>query len=174
MTTVGISAIIFAQPKNKDTKERFEMKKFLEEFKTFALKGNMIDLAVGMIIGSAFTGIVGSLVNDIFMPLLSIFTGKINFDDLMIVLGSGDNAATINYGTFLTQLVNFLVVSFVIFLLVRQLNKLQRSHAKEEIKEETEKECPFCKTKISIHALRCPHCTSVLEEDEIALPHTKK
>lgn len=79
------------------------MKKFLGEFKKFALKGNMIDLAVGMIVGSAFTSIVGSLVNDIFMPLLSIFTGKINFDSLMIVLGSGDNAATINYGTFLTQ-----------------------------------------------------------------------
>lgn len=140
------------------------MKKFLGEFKTFALKGNMIDLAVGMIIGSAFTGIVGSLVNDIFMPLLSIFTGRINFDAMVIVLGSGEAAATINYGTFLTQLVNFLVVSFVIFLLVRQINKLQRLHEKEEAKEETEKECPFCKTKISIHATRCPHCTSVLDD----------
>lgn len=140
------------------------MKKFLGEFKTFALKGNMIDLAVGMIIGSAFTGIVGSLVDDIFMPLLSLFTGRIDFDNLMIVLGSGDNAATINYGTFLTQVVNFLAVSFVIFLLIRQINKLQNMHAKEEVKEETEKECPFCKTRISIHATRCPHCTSVLEE----------
>lgn len=140
------------------------MKKFLGEFKTFALKGNMIDLAVGMIIGSAFTGIVGSLVNDIFMPLLSVFTGRINFDDMLIVLGSGETAATINYGTFLTQLVNFLVVSFVIFLLVRQINKLQRLHEKEEAKEETEKECPFCKTKISVHATRCPHCTSVLDD----------
>lgn len=139
------------------------MKKFLGEFKTFALKGNMIDLAVGMIIGSAFTGIVGSLVNDIFMPLLSIFTGRINFDDMLIVLGSGETAATINYGTFLTQLVNFLVVSFVIFLLVRQINKLQHLHEKEAVKEETEKECPFCKTKISVHATRCPHCTSVLD-----------
>lgn len=141
------------------------MKKLLEEFKTFALKGNMIDLAVGMIIGSAFTGIVGSLVNDIFMPLLSIFTGKINFDDLVIVLGSGENAATINYGTFLTQVVNFLVISFVIFLLIRQINKLRHT-PEEEVKEETEKECPYCKTKISIHATRCPHCTSVLEETE--------
>lgn len=143
------------------------MKKFLGEFKTFALKGNMIDLAVGMIIGSAFTGIVGSLVNDIFMPLLSIFTGKINFDNLVIVLGSGENAATINYGTFLIQVVNFLVVSFVIFLLIRQINKLQHRHEEEEVKEETEKECPFCKSKISIHATRCPHCTSVLEEADV-------
>lgn len=140
------------------------MKKFLEEFKTFALKGNMIDLAVGMIIGSAFTGIVGSLVDDIFMPLLSLFIGRIDFDDLMIVLGNGEHAATINYGTFLTQVVNFIAVSFVIFLLIRRINKLQNMHAKEEVKEETEKECPFCKTKISIHATRCPHCTSVLEE----------
>lgn len=140
------------------------MKKFLGEFKTFALKGNMIDLAVGMIIGSAFTGIVGSLVDDIFMPLLSIFTGRIDFNNLAIVLGSGENAATINYGTFLTQVVNFLAVSFVIFLLIRQINKLQKMHAKEEVKEETEKECPFCKTQISIHATRCPHCTSMLEE----------
>lgn len=141
--------------KNKITKEVGKMKKFLGEFKKFALKGNMIDLAVGMIVGSAFTSIVGSLVNDIFMPLLSIFTGKINFDALMIILGSGDNAASINYGTFLTQLINFLVVSFVIFLLVRQINKLQRSR---------EKECPYCKTQISIHATRCPHCTSLLDE----------
>ncbi len=140
------------------------MKKFLGEFKTFALKGNMIDLAVGMIIGSAFTGIVGSLVDDIFMPLLSIFTGRIDFNNLVIVLGSGENAATINYGTFLTQVVNFLAVSFVIFLLIRQINKLQKMHTKEEVKEETEKECPFCKTQISIHATRCPHCTSMLEE----------
>ncbi len=140
------------------------MKKFLGEFKTFALKGNMIDLAVGMIIGSAFTGIIGSLVDDIFMPLLSIFTGKINFENLKIFLGSGENAATINYGTFLTQVVNFLVVSLVIFLLIRQINKLQKIHAKEEVKEETEKECPFCKSTISIHATRCPHCTSMLED----------
>lgn len=124
----------------------------------------MIDLAVGMIIGSAFTGIVGSLVDDIFMPLLSLFIGRIDFDDLMIVLGNGEHAATINYGTFLTQVVNFIAVSFVIFLLIRRINKLQNMHAKEEVKEETEKECPFCKTKISIHATRCPHCTSVLEE----------
>lgn len=150
------------------------MKKFLGEFKKFALKGNMIDLAVGMIIGSAFTGIVNSLVNDIFMPLLSIFTGKISFDNLMIVLGSGDNAATINYGTFLTQLVNFLLISFVIFLLVRQINKLQHLHEKEEAKEETEKECPYCKTKISIHAVRCPHCTSILEDQESLRPDTEE
>lgn len=143
------------------------MKKFLEEFKQFALKGNMIDLAVGMIIGSAFTGIVSSLVDDILMPLLSLFTGKIDFNHLMIVLGSGDKAATVNYGTFLTQVVNFLAVSFVIFLMIRQINKL-RGTRKTEKAEETEKECPYCKTKISIQAVRCPHCTSMLEDEEKA------
>lgn len=142
------------------------MKKFMEEFKKFALKGNMIDLAVGMIIGSAFTGIVGSLVDDIFMPLLSLFTGRIDFSKLRIVLGSGDAAATINYGTFITEIINFLMISLVVFIMIRQINKLERMGKKEEVKEETEKECPYCKTKISIQAVRCPHCTSVLEEIE--------
>lgn len=162
MTTPENYAIIIAIIRINHTNEEAAMKKFLGEFKTFALKGNMIDLAVGMIIGSAFTGIVGSLVDDIFMPLLSIFTGKINFDNLKIILGSGENAAAINYGTFLTQVVNFLVVSFVIFLLIRQINKLQRPKTEDAVKEE--KEYPFCKSTISIHAVRCPHCTSVLEE----------
>lgn len=136
MTTPENYAIIIAIIHINHTNEEAAMKKFLGEFKTFALKGNMIDLAVGMIIGSAFTGIVGSLVDDIFMPLLSIFTGKINFDNLKIILGSGENAATINYGTFLTQVVNFLVVSFVIFLLIRQINKLQHTKTEDAVKEE--------------------------------------
>lgn len=142
------------------------MKKFMDEFKQFALKGNMIDLAVGMIIGSAFTGIVGSLVDDIFMPVLSLFTGRIDFNKMKIVLGSGEAAAAINYGTFITQVINFLLISLVVFLIIRQINKLERLGKKEEVKEEAEKECPYCKTKISIHAVRCPHCTSVLEEAE--------
>ena len=99
------------------------MKKFMEEFKKFALKGNMIDLAVGMIIGSAFTGIVGSLVNDIFMPVLSLFTGRIDFSKLRIVLGSGETAATINYGTFITEIINFLLISLVVFIDLPDHNK---------------------------------------------------
>lgn len=142
------------------------MKKFLEEFKKFALKGNMIDLAVGMIIGSAFTGIVGSLVNDIFMPLLSLLTGRIDFNNLRIVLGSGDAAATVNYGTFITEVINFLMISLAVFIVIRQINKLQHIGKKEEEKEAAEKECPYCKTEISIHAVRCPHCTSVLDGTE--------
>lgn len=142
------------------------MKKFMDEFKQFALKGNMIDLAIGMIIGSAFTGIVGSLVDDIFMPVLSLFTGRIDFSKMKIVLGSGDAAATINYGTFITQVINFLLISLVVFIMIRQINKLEEWGKKEEVKEETEKECPYCKTKISVHAVRCPHCTSELETTE--------
>ena len=135
------------------------MKKFLEEFKAFALKGNMIDLAVGMIIGSAFTSIVNSLVNDIFMPVLSIFTGKIDFSNMFIALdgnkyptlaAANEVTATINYGSFITQAINFL------------LEKIGK--ASEAPKAPTEKECPYCKSMIPIKAVRCPHCTSELEK----------
>ena len=115
------------------------MKKFLEEFKTFAIKGSMVDLAIGMIIGSAFTGIVNSLVNDIFTPLLSLITGRIDFNSLKIVLGSGEQAASINYGAFLTQLINFLLVALVIFLVVKQLNRFRH---KNEAAEEAAAEAP--------------------------------
>ena len=138
------------------------MKKFLKEFKSFALKGSMIDLAVGMIIGSAFTGIVNSLVNDIVMPALSLITGRIDFNDMKIVLSAGENASSINYGSFLTQLVNFLVVALVIYFVVKQINRLRELVEMPVVP--TEKECPFCRSKISVLATRCPHCTSVLTE----------
>ena len=104
------------------------MKKFLEDFKKFALKGNMIDLAVGMIIGSAFTSIVSSLVNDIFMPVLSIFTGKIDFSNMFIALdgnkyptlaAANEVTATINYGAFITQTINFILMAFVVFMVIK-------------------------------------------------------
>ena len=146
------------------------MKKLLKEFKDFALKGNMIDLAVGMIIGSAFNGIVGSLVSDLVMPLLSLITGKIDFTNKFIAL-NGDvyqtlaaaeaaGAPTFKYGLFLTELLNFLIMAFVVFIVVKQLNRL---HKKEEAPAPTEKECPYCKSKIPAGAVRCPHCTSELE-----------
>lgn len=140
------------------------MKKFIEEFKKFALKGNMIDLAVGLIIGSAFTGIVNSLVDDMFMPILSLFTGKIDFNNLYIVLGEGESAAMIRYGAFITQVINFLAIALVVFVLIKQINKLQELGKKKEEPEVTEKECPYCMSKISIKATRCPHCTSELSE----------
>ena len=111
------------------------MKKFIEEFKAFALKGNMVDLAVGMIIGSAFTSIVNSLVNDIFMPVLSIFTGKIDFSNMFIALDGNkyptleaakEVTATINYGSFITQTINFLLMALVVFLAVKAISRLEK------------------------------------------------
>ena len=144
------------------------MKKFLEEFKAFALKGNMIDLAVGMIIGSAFTSIVNSLVNDIFMPVLSIFTGKIDFSNMFIALDGNKYptlAAANDYGSFITQAINFLLMAFVVFMVIKAINKLEKiGKASEAPKAPTEKECPYCKSMIPIKAVRCPHCTSELEK----------
>ncbi len=154
------------------------MKKFLEEFKTFALKGNMIDLAVGMIIGAAFTGIVGSLVNDIFMPIISLVTGRMDFTNMFIALDGNEYAtleaaqeagvSLIKYGNFITQIINFICMAFVVFMFVRKINQLRAAEeAKKKAAEEpapvTEKECPFCHSKIHVDATRCPHCTSVLD-----------
>ena len=153
------------------------MKYFLDEFKAFALKGNMIDLAVGMIIGSAFTSIVNSLVNDIFMPLLSLITGKVDFTNMFIALDGNTYAtlaeakelsvATINYGSFITQTINFLLMALVVFITVKQVNKLRSMGKKPEAPAApTQKECPYCRTMIPINAVRCPHCTSLLETSE--------
>ena len=149
------------------------MKKFLSEFKAFALKGNMIDLAVGMIIGSAFTSIVNSLVNDIFMPILSLVTGKVDFTNMFIALDGNKYAtldeankitSTINYGSFITQTINFLLMALVVFIVVKQLNRLHEMGKKPEpAAAPTQKECPFCKSMIPLGAVRCPHCTSQLE-----------
>ena len=143
------------------------MKKFLREFKAFAMRGNVMDLAVGVIIGGAFSNITNSLVNDIFTPLLSLITGRIDFNSLKIVLGSGEQAASINYGAFLTQLINFLLVALVIFLVVKQLNRFRRKNeaAEEAAAAPAEKTCPFCRSTIAVEATRCPHCTSHLTKD---------
>ena len=138
------------------------MKKFLEEFKAFALKGNVMDMAVGVIIGGAFTAIVNSLVNDMLMPLLSLLTGGFDFSGLCIALGEGENAATINYGSFISAIINFLLTALVIFLIIKAINKVSRKK-KEETPAPTTKECPYCKEQIAIEATRCSHCTSELE-----------
>lgn len=151
------------------------MKKLMQEFKTFAIKGNMIDLAVGMIIGTAFNKIVSSLVNDMIMPLLGIFTGKIDFAKLYIALDGKTyeslaaaeeaGAACFKYGAFLAGLLDFLIMAFIVFLFVRWINKLRNANkAPEAPKAPTTKVCPFCKSSISIDATRCPHCTSELSE----------
>jgi large conductance mechanosensitive channel len=139
----------------------------LKEFKKFALKGNMIDLAVGIIIGGAFSSIVNSLVNDIIMPVLGLFTNSIDFTNWFIALdgesyatleaAQAEGAATINYGLFLSGVLNFIIMAFVVFLLVRWINKLKKP---EPVAAPSTKKCPYCLTDINMDATRCPNCTS--------------
>ncbi|MBQ8597368.1 MAG: large conductance mechanosensitive channel protein MscL [Lachnospiraceae bacterium] len=138
------------------------MKAFIKEFKEFISRGNVMDMAVGVIIGGAFTAIVTSLVNDIMNPLLSLITGGLDFTAMCVVLGEGEGAATLNYGAFIAAVINFLLTALVIFLLIKMLNKLSRKKT-EEPAAPTTKECPFCKEQVAIEASRCPHCTSQLD-----------
>ncbi|NPV41815.1 MAG: large conductance mechanosensitive channel protein MscL [Anaerolineae bacterium] len=143
----------------------------LKEFKEFAMRGNVLDLAIGVIIGGAFGKIVTSLVNDILMPPIGLLLGQVNFGDLYIDLSGGNygslsaaqaaGAATINYGMFLNTIIDFLIVAFVIFLIVRQINRLQKPTPKQA--EPTTKECPYCLSAIPKKATRCPACTSELK-----------
>lgn len=142
----------------------------LKEFKEFALKGNMIDLAVGVIIGGGFNTLVSSLVNDIVMPFISIFTGKLDFSNMFIALDGNSYAtldaareatATIAYGSFVTGVINFLLTAFVVFIVVKQMNKLHRKKDPVPVEPST-KLCPHCMSEIHIKADRCPHCTSEL------------
>ena len=139
------------------------MKQFMKEFKDFISRGNVMDMAVGIIIGGAFTGIVNSLVNDIINPLLGVLGGK-DFSQYCIPL-SGE--VTLNYGAFISAIINFLIMALVIFSLIKFLNKVSSMTKKEEEEKPavpTTKVCPFCKSEIPIAATRCAHCTSVLEE----------
>lgn len=135
--------------------------KFWKEFKEFAFKGNVIDLAVGVMIGSAFSAIVTSVVNDLFTPLISIITGKVDFSTLSVTIGSGENAPVLAYGSFLQAVINFLLVALCIFLFVKGVNKL-RKPAPEAPKPAARK-CPYCLSEIDEKATRCPHCTSQLD-----------
>lgn len=135
------------------------MKKFLNEFKEFALKGNVMNLAVGIIIGAAFQGVVTSLTDNILSPVIGLFTGQ-NFDVLQLeFLG-----VTIKYGAFITSVINFVIMAFVVFVLVRFMNRLLSiGHKEPAPPEPTVKTCPYCMTDIHIEAKRCPSCTSSLE-----------
>nr|MBQ8252905.1 large conductance mechanosensitive channel protein MscL [Lachnospiraceae bacterium] len=136
------------------------MKNFVEEFKKFISRGNVVDMAVGIIIGGAFTGIVTSLVEDIINPLIGLF-GGMNFDRYKIqLLGE----ATLNYGEFLTAVMNFVIMALVVFLIVRTINKMSEKANPKKPADPTTKKCPFCKSDIHLEATRCPHCTSVIEE----------
>lgn len=154
----------------------------LKEFKKFIMRGNMIDLAVGMIIGTAFNAIVTSLVNDLFMPLLGAVVGDTDFSNLYCVLGKLPEGvaakpatlaeaqelglATLNYGNFITAIIHFLLMAIVVFFIVKAMNKLSDVTKKKEPEkpaEPTTKICPHCQSEISIKATKCPHCTSDLK-----------
>lgn len=141
------------------------MRGFFEEFKKFISRGNVMDMAVGVIIGGAFTAIVNSLVNDIFMPLLSLITGGLDIAGMSVSFGSGEGAATLNYGAFLSAIINFLLIAFVVFCIIKLINGAKDKMIKkpeEAPAAPTTKQCPYCKSEIDINATRCPHCTSEL------------
>ena len=134
------------------------MRKFISEFKEFAMKGNVMDMAVGIIIGSAFTGIVTSLVDNILSPVIGLLA-KGNFDGLAVDFFG----VTLKYGSFIMAVINFLIVAFVLFVIIKAMNKAKSLGQKQEEEAEPEvKECPYCMSEIHVKAMRCPHCTSQL------------
>lgn len=156
-------------------------KNFASEFKKFAMRGNVIDMAVGIIIGAAFGKIVDSLVKDIIMPPIGLLLGRVDFANLFLVLKDGvtpspypslaaaqaAGAVTLNIGVFINVVISFLIVAFAVFILIKGINELQAKMDKKEAEKEKEapttKQCPYCCTEIPICATRCPHCTSELE-----------
>lgn len=146
-----------------------------KEFKEFAMRGNVLDMAIGIIIGAAFGPIVNSLVNDIIMPPIGLLLGKVDFSNIFLVLKEGKvagpyaslaaakvaGAVSINLGLFINTVVNFLIVAFAVFILVKNINRLRK---KEEAEAPVKKDCPFCLSSISIKATRCPFCTSEIKE----------
>lgn len=146
----------------------------LKEFKEFAMRGNVVDMAVGIIIGAAFGTIVKSLVNDIIMPPIGLLFGKVDFSNLFIVLkGRGASyatlgeaqaagAVTLNYGVFINTIISFIIVAFAVFLVIKNINRLKRE---EPAPEPTTKECPYCLSAIPLNATRCPFCTSSLKNE---------
>ena len=151
-----------------------DKKGMLGEFKEFVMRGNVMDMAIGVIIGGAFGTIVTSLIEDIIMPVISLATGGLDFNNWFVSLDGSKyatleaakeaGAATLNYGAFITTILNFIILAFVIFMIVKGINKL---HKKEEAAPTTKK-CPFCKSDIPIEATKCPHCTSDIPEEEAA------
>lgn len=152
------------------------MKKMFQEFKDFIIKGNAMDLAIGIIIGAAFSVVVNSIVDNLLMPPFGLLLSRVNFRDLFIVLRQGEQslpadatlemakelgAVTLNYGQFLTDVVSFILLGFGVFLIIKGINKLKKEP--KEQAEPTDKDCPYCLQSIPIKATRCPHCTSQLE-----------
>lgn len=145
-------------------------KGFFAEFKKFILRGNVMDMAVGVIVGGAFTAIVTSLNKDILSPIIALVGGT-DFSYLTLTLGTDESAPILYYGNFITAIINFLITALVIFLIVKGINRLSDRVAarfkKEEEAAPTEKECLYCKTMIKIDATRCPNCTSQLPQEEV-------
>lgn len=140
------------------------MKKFIGEFKEFISKGNVVDMAVGVVVGAAFKAIVDAFIDNIISPLIGLIF-QVDFSELSFGIGS----AQIMYGAFIMAILNFIIVAFVLFLFVKAFNKMRNLKKKEETEEEpTTKKCPFCQSEIAIEATRCPHCTSELPEEEPA------
>ncbi len=157
------------------------MKKFFSEFKDFIMRGNVVDLAVAVIVGGAFQAIVNSFINDLVMPFIGFITGGINFADQFVVLkvpegvtveglsaadATAAGATVWAYGAFITAVINFVIMAFVIFLMVKAINKAQSIGKKKEEDAPTTKKCPFCCSEIDIKATRCPHCTSEIPEEK--------
>jgi large conductance mechanosensitive channel len=142
---------------------------FISEFKEFVMRGNVLDMAVGIVIGAAFGGIINSLVKDIIMPPLGMVLGKVNFSDLFIsldgksylslVAAQAAGAPTINYGVFINTIINFIIVALAIFVVIKQVNAMKRKPAPQE---PNKKDCPYCRESIPMAAIRCSHCTSDL------------
>lgn len=166
-----IKRSVLRAEKRKDrqhmSKGKGKDKGFIAEFKKFITRGNVMDMAVGVIVGGAFTSIVTSLNQDILTPILAIFGGT-DFSYLTLTMGTGEDAPVLNYGNFITAIINFLITALVIFLLIKLINKLgDKLSRREEEKPAapTTKKCPYCMSEIAIEATRCPHCTSRLDED---------
>ncbi len=167
-----------ARLKKLEEKSLKKAKGFIADFKQFATKGNVIDMAIGVIIANAFTKIVNSLVNDVITPAISMLTGKIDYSNLFLTL-DGNTYATleqakaagvsvISYGTFITNVVDFLMVALCLFIFFKVLFKARDKKKEELVKEQvaTTKKCPYCLNDIAIEATRCGHCTSVLKEND--------
>lgn len=137
------------------------IKSFFNEFKKFAMRGNVMDMAVGIIIGAAFGKIVDSMVKDIMMPPIGLLLGKVDFSDLKWKIADD---VSINYGVFLNNVISFIIVAFAVFVLIKAVNKLQDKMIKEEEAAPTTKKCPYCCEEIPLAAVKCPHCTSDLSD----------
>lgn len=150
------------------------MKKFLQEFKEFALKGNVMDMAVGVIIGAAFQGIVTALTECFINPLIAVCTGGTSDEGVVIGGVFKINGVSFDYGSFISTIINFIILAFILFLMIKAVNKAMNIGKKpEKPAEVTTKTCPFCQSEISIKAVRCPHCTTELTEDSEAVAEAR-